>query len=261
MSAPGRSGRTLVRRVAAGVLAAGLLAGGAGEALAQTRDRTPRQTLFIGLDTSGSFQREGYTDAVAFLAFYIHGHLSGLGGLAIPRDLFVAAVGGQDSDEPKSFRPIHDFAGKSVAQIEADLRAWFPPTDVLTDYNAFFRRVAGIVKERNLLLRPVSVVIVTDGIPDVSAGAGSPESFRQIDLGPLEYLARRVTVRVAYTSAPIAERWRTMVPRQRVRLWIVDREVMRGWRAQLAPDTGPENQGRLWKWVLENVDFRVRRGT
>lgn len=257
-----RPGRTLVRRLAAGVLSAALVAAGAVEALAQTRDRTPRQTLFVGLDTSGSFQRAGYGDAVAFLAFYIHGHLKGLGGLAVPRDMFVAAVGGKDSDEPKAFRPIHDFAGKSVTQIEADLRAWFPPTDVLTDYNAFFRRVAGIVKERNLLLRPVSVIIVTDGIPDVSAAAaGSPESFKQIDLGPLEYLARSVTVRVAYPSAPVGERWRTMVPRQRVRLWTVDQEVMKGWRAQLAPDAEPAGQGRLWKWVIENVDFRVRRGT
>lgn len=255
-------GRALIHRVLAGVLAVPLVAAGADQAIAQVRDRTPRQTLFVGLDTSGSFQRAGYSDAVTFLAYYIHGHLNGLGGLSVPRDLFVAAVGGKDSDEPKAFRPIHDFAGKSVVQIEADLRAWFPPTDVLTDYNAFFRRVAGIVKERNLLLRPLSVLIVTDGIPDVAGvAAGSPDAYRQIDLAPLEYLARRVTVRVAYPSPPVGERWRTQIPRQRVRLWTVDYEVMRGWRGQVTPDVEPTGQGRLWKWVLENVDFRVRRGT
>ncbi len=257
-----RPRRSRTRRLVLGALAAALVVIGADPGLAQNRDRTPRQTLFVGVDTSGSFQGVGYADAVTFLAFYIHGHLNGLGRLAVPRELFVAAVGGKDSDEPKAFRPIHDFAGKSVAQIEADLRAWFPPTDVLTDYNAFFRRVAGIVKERNLLLRPVSVLVVTDGIPDVSGTeAGSTESYRQIDLGPLEYLARSVTVRVAYVSAPVADRWRTKVPRQRVRLWTVDQEVMRGWRAQLTPDTAPGDQERLWKWVRENVDFRVRRGT
>ncbi|MGH7393853.1 MAG: hypothetical protein ACREM3_31005 [Candidatus Rokuibacteriota bacterium] len=250
------------RLLAAGALAAALLGAVAGEAVAQTRDRTPRHTFFIGLDTSGSFQRTGYGDAVAFLAYYIYGHLNGLGGLAVPRDLFVAAVGGKDSNEPKAFRPIHDFAGKSIVQIEADLRAWFPPTDTLTDFNAFFRRVAGIVKERNLLLRPVSVMVVTDGVPDVAGvPAGSADAYRQIDLDPLEYLARSVTVRVAYASPAVGERWRTQVPRQRVRLWTVDHEVMKGWRAQVTPDVDPGGQGRLWKWMRENVDFRVRRGT
>jgi len=251
-----------LRPLAAAALAAALLWAGAGDAFGQMRERTPRQTLFVGLDTSGSFQRAGYADAVAFLAYYIHGHLNGLGGLAVPRDMFVAAVGGKEGDEAKSFRPIHDFAGKSVGQIEADLKAWFPPTDALTDFNAFFRRVAGIVKERNLLLRPVNIVLVTDGVPDVAgAPAGSADAYRQIDLGPLEYLARSVTVRVAYPSAPVGERWRTLVPRQRVRLWTVDHEVMKGWRAQLSPDAEPAVQGRLWKWMMENVDFRVRRGT
>lgn len=254
--------RAATRRLVAWALAAALVVAGTGESAAQTRDRTPRQTLFVGLDTSGSFQRAGYNDAVTFLAYYIHGHLNGLGGLAVPRDLFVAAVGGKEGDETKAFRPIHDFVGKSVVQIEADLRAWFPPTDLLTDYNAFFRRVAGIVKERNLLLRPVSMIIVTDGIPDVTGvAAGSPDAYRKIDLAPLEYLARNVTVRVAYPSPPVGERWRSQVPRQRVRLWTVDSEVMRGWRAQMAPDVEPAGQARLWKWVMENVDFRVRRGT
>jgi len=252
------------RKLAIGLLAAAVLAGTAGAAAASARERVPRQTMFIGLDTSGSFQRAGYDDAVAFLAYYIYGHLNGLGGLSRPRDLFVAAVGGKDVDETKAFRPIHDFAGKSVEQIAADLKAWFPPSDAMTDFNAFFRRVAGIVKERGLVLRPLGIVIVSDGIPDVAATTfrpGSPEAYRQIDLGPLEYLARNVTVRVAYASAPVAERWRTLVPRQRVRLWTVDQEVMRGWRSQMRPEAQPAEQDRLWEWVRENVDFRVRRGT
>jgi hypothetical protein len=248
----------------AAALAAATVAGAAGDAAAQTRERTPRQTLFIGLDTSGSFQRAGYEDALAFLAHYIYGHLNGLGGLSRPRDLFVAGIGGNDADETKAFRPIHDFTDKSVEQIERDLRQWFPPTDTMTDFNAFFRRIAGIARERNLLLRPVSVVVVTDGVPDVSgptAAPGSPEVYRQIDLAPLEYLARSVTVRVAYTSPPVSERWRTLVPRQRVRLWTVEHEVMKGWRTQLKPEAPPAEQERLWRWVRENVDFRVRRGT
>lgn len=252
------------RRVgpAAAALVVAVLAA-VGAAAAEPRERIARQTLFIGLDTSGSFQRAGYDDALSFLAFYIHAHLEGLGGLERPRDLFVAAVGGRQTDEPKAFRPMHDFAGKSAAQIEADLRAWFPPTDTLTDFNAFFRRVAQIARERNLLLRPVTILLVTDGVPDPvpSGTAGAPAAYRAIDLSPLEYLARRVTLRLAYPSPPVAERWRTLVPRQRVRLWTVDDVVMKGWRAQLVPAAAPSEQARLWKWVRENVDFRARRGT
>lgn len=158
---------------------------------------------------------------------------------------------------------MHDFAGKSAAQIEADLRAGFPPTDTLTDFNAFFRRVAQITRERNLLLRPVTILLVTDGVPDPvpSGTAGAPAAYRAIDLSPLEYLARRVTLRLAYPSPPVAEWWRTLVPRQRVRLWTVEDVVMKGWRAQLVPDAAPSEQARLWKWVRENVDFQARRGT
>ncbi len=236
----------------------------AGPAAFAAGEVPARQTLFIGIDTSGSFQRAGYGDALGFLALYIYGHLEGFGGLERPRELFVAPVGGREPDEPKAFRPLHDFAGKTAAQIEADLRAWFPPTDTLTDFNAFFRRVAQIVKERNLLLRPVTILIVTDGVPDVSPGAapaGSPEAYRAIDLAPLEYLARRVTLRLAYPTPPVAERWRTLVPRQRVRLWTVDDVVMRGWRAQFAPAEEPVAQVRFWKWVRDNVDVRARRRT
>ena len=229
---------------------------------AQMPERAARQTLFIGLDTSGSFSRSGYDDSLAFLAYYLYGHMHGLGGLSSPRDLFVAAIGGKSGDEPKAFHPIHDFASKSIGRIEADLRQWFPPSDTLTDFNAFFHQVARIAKERNLLLTPLSIMLVTDGVPDIPRmKAGSPDSYRQIDLAPLEYLSRSVTVRIAYPSPPVSERWRTLVPRKRVRLWAVDAEVMKGWRAQMKPDTDPASQDRLWKWVRENVDFRVRRGT
>ena len=109
------------------------------------------------------------------------------GGLAKPRDLFVTAIGGKDNHEPKSFHPIHDFNNKDVKQIEADLRKWFPPTDTLTDFNVFFEQIARTVKERNLVLAPITVMVVSDGVPDVRGGAiksGTPDSYRQIDLIP-----------------------------------------------------------------------------
>ena len=219
--------------------------------------------MFVGVDTSGSFLKSGYDDAMTFLAHYLYGHLNGLGGLTRPRELFVAGIGGRTTDEPKAFRPIHDFVGKDVAQIEADLREWFPARDTLTDFNAFFRQVARLARERNLILTPITVMVVSDGVPDVpatQAKPGSREAYGTIDLSELEYLSRSVTVRLAYASPKVGDRWRRLVPRQRVRFWAVEREVMAGWRHQVTADVGLSDQDRLWKWVRENVDYRVRRG-
>lgn len=241
-------------------LLAGLLA---TAAMAQpATDRMGRETLFVGVDTSGSFIQSGdYPNAMSFLAYYLYGHLNGLGGLSQPRELFVAAIGGKAASEPKAFHPILDFAGKDIAQIEADLKRWFPSTDTLTDFNVFFAQAARIAKERNLVLSPITVLMVTDGIPDVPIANVKPGSlgmYQRIDLGPLEYLSRNLTVRLIYASPKVAERWRKEVPRQRVRLWTTESEVMKGWRHQLTDGVEPADQTRLWKWVRDNVDFRVR---
>ena len=246
-------------------LARALLVGGllATTAAAQpTTDNKLRESLFVGVDTSGSFVQSGeYDNAIRFLAYYLYGHLNGLGGLSQPRELFVAAIGGKEANEPKAFRPILDFAGKDIAQIEADLKRWYPPTDTLTDFNVFFAQVARIAKERNLVLSPITVLLVTDGIPDVAVPGAKPGSlalYRKIDLTPLEYLSRNLTVRVVYSSPKVGEHWRKEVPRQRVRFWATEAEVMRSWQAQLVAGANPGDQTRLWKWVRDNVDFRVR---
>jgi len=246
------------RRLAAAlVLTAGLAT--SVPALAQGPDvRPPRGALFVGVDTSGSFRRD-YDNALAFLAYYIYGHLHGLGELTRPRELFVAPIGGKESNEPKAFRPIHDFSGKSIEQIEADLRRWYPPSDTLTDFNAFFVQVARIAKERGLTLSPITIMIVSDGIPDVpGAKPGSMPLYERIDLSPLEFLSKNLTLRLTYASPRVGENWRKHVRRQRVRLWTAEVEVMKSWQAQLMPGNDPAGQARLWKWVRENVDFRVR---
>ena len=228
----------------------------------QSADGKPRSTLFVGVDTSGSFQNSGsYDDAMAFLAHYIYGHLNRLGGLEQPRQMFVAAIGGTDPDEPKAFHPIHDFAGKDIPQLEQELREWFAPNDALTDFNPFFQQVSRIVKDRNLILAPITLMIVTDGIPDFSvpgAKAGSQAMYEQIDLGPLEYLSKRTTLRLAYVSPKVGENWRELVPRQRLRLWTVEAEVMRGWKDHADQGGAPPDQARLWEWIQQNVDYRVR---
>src|SRR5512134_713137 len=224
--------------------------------------RKPKSTLFIGVDASGSFRTSGhYENALSFLAHYIYGHINELGGLDKPQAMFVASVGGKNLREPKSFHPIHEFEGKEVSEIETELKQWFPPTDVVTDFNPFFHEVARITKERNLVLAPVNVIIITDGVPDSSitgVKAGAQELYQKIDLKPLEYLSRNVTLRLAYVSPKVGEQWRAHVPRHRVRLWTVDAEVMKGWKAQMQPGTDLQEQTKFWRWLRDNVDFRIR---
>ncbi len=221
--------------------------------------RSPRYTLVMGIDVSGSFHNSGsYDDAVKFAAYYLEAHLNGFGGLQVPTAVFVGSVGGSRQGEAKTFHPIHDFLGKDGDQIEADLREWFPSEDLLTDFNTFFEQAADLIKSRGLVLAPLNMVLFTDGVPDVPRGS-QEDPYTSIDLSPLEYLSRSVTIRVLYPSPTVASSWRRGVSRRRVRLWTQDAEVMRGWDAQFRPGVAMEEQDLLWTWVLDNVDFRVRR--
>ena len=219
---------------------------------------TPRNTLVMGIDVSGSF-RQHYADGIEFAAYYLYGHLNGLGGLRTPTAVFVGSVGGEEAGEVKSFHPIHDFQGKSVQEIAASLREWFPPQDQVTDFNTFFDRAATLIKRQNLVLAPLNVVIVSDAVPDVPAAPGDTLGpYAQVKVGPLEYLSRSTTVRLLYPTPSVAVRWERGVDRNRVRLWTVDAQVMAGWREQMVPGAPPDAQERLWKWIADNVDFRVR---
>jgi hypothetical protein len=222
----------------------------------------PRSTLVIGLDVSGSFRDGRYFDeSIQFASLYIYGHLNGLGGLRPITDLFVGTLGGERVGEPKSFHPIQDFSGKSPQQIAADLHAWFPETDPLTDFNAFFQRVAVHIKRQNLVLAPLNIVMFSDGLPDIPGARNmSPaQLYGKVDLDPLEYLSRSVTVRLLYATPGIAQNWERLVKRSRVRLWTQDEQVMQGWRRHLVADVPAERQDSVWSWMQQIVDFRVRR--
>ena len=222
--------------------------------------RVARSTLVVGIDVSGSFQRGGrYESSIDFAANYIYAHLHGLGGLKQPTALFVGSVGGDIKDETKAFQPIHTFQDMSVEQISAYLRKEYPARDGLTDFNPFFERVAALVKRQNLILSPLNVVLFTDGLPDMPTAKGdSLGKYAKIDVSDLEYLSKSVTVRVLYPSPTIAVAWERKVPRRRVRMWTVDNEVMATWVRHYRPGLPPEQQEALWKWIADNVDFRVR---
>jgi hypothetical protein len=220
----------------------------------------PRSTLIVGMDVSGSFRKSGrYNDALEFAALYIYAHMKGFRNLKQPTDVFIGTMGGQKTGEAKTFHPIQDLTGKSPAQIEASLRAWFPETDPITDYNAFFERVAVHVQRQNLGLQPLSIVMFSDGVPDIP-GAKGDDLYRRINVKPLEFLSRSVTVRLLYASPRVAQRWEKHVPRKRVRLWTQDADVMQGWRRHMVASAPLERQDSLWSWMENVVDFRVRRG-
>ena len=224
--------------------------------------RVARSTLVIGIDVSGSFRGKGrYDSAIDFAANYLYAHIHGLGGLKQPTAVFVGSFGGEKPGETKSFQPIHTFQNMSVAEIAAFLRKEYPSNDGLTDFNPFFERVGTLVKRQNLVLSPLNIVMLTDGLPDTpSEKNDSLSKYKKINVSGLEYLSKNTTIRVLYPRPTVAVHWEKKVPRRRVRMWTVDDEVMATWRSHYHVGTKPEGQAELWKWISDNVDFRVRSG-
>jgi len=250
-----RMTRAALRMTAAGLA---LTVGACGAPPQEGGSSIPRNTLVIGIDVSGSFGKN-YESSIDFTANYIYAHLHGLGGLKQPTAVFVGTIGGEHPQETKSFQPIDTFEGMSVTEIAKYLRKEYPNRDGLTDFNPFFNRVATLITRQNLVLAPLNVVLVTDGVPDTPAAKNdSLGKYKRIDVSKLEYLSKNVTVRVLYPRPTIAVRWEKQVPRHRVRMWTVDDEVMATWTKHYHKGIPPEEQTELWKWIGDNVDFRVR---
>lgn len=220
--------------------------------------RIARSTLVIGIDVSGSFGKN-YESSLDFVANYIYAHLHGLDGLQQPTAMFVGSIGGEHPQETKSFQPIETFQNMSVPEIAAFLRKQYPSHDGLTDFNPFFARTATLVTRQNLVLAPLNIVLVTDGVPDTPAAKNdSLGKYKRIDVSKLEYLSKNVTVRVLFPRPTIAVRWEKQVPRHRVRMWTVDDEVMETWKKHYRSGATPADQTELWRWIADNVDFKVR---
>lgn len=220
----------------------------------------PRLSMFVGVDISGSFMRGNhYDDAIEFLAHYLYAHLNGLGDLETPNALFVSSIGGATADQPKTFYPKQMFEHLSVEEIAAKLRSIFPRTEEnpFTDYNAFFEQIALTVRNKKLILRPISVVMVSDGVPDVHREGAT--DYRSIRLKPLEGLSRNITLRLLYTDAEVGRNWQTKVPRRRVKIWTQDAPVMISWKDPkiFAAEIPLEKQDRFLSWVSDIVDYGV----
>jgi hypothetical protein len=221
----------------------------------------PRLVLFVGVDVSGSFVNSpSYSDSLKFLSRYLYAHLNGYGDLEVPHSLFVGLIGGKKADEAKTMYPIHVFQDKSIDQIEATLTDIFKnkTENPYTDFNSYFEQVQNTVKNRKLILKPISIVLLSDGKPD--SPVKGDKKYKQIDLGPLENLSRDVTVRLLYTDADTGDHWQNQVPRRRVKVWSQDKEVMKRWKESNIIDRKKpfSEQKKFFKWIKDNVDFRVR---
>jgi len=226
----------------------------------ETGNPKPRLSMFVGVDISGSFTNGGYYDnSIEFLSHYLYAHLNGVGELEVPNVLFVSSIGGASAGEPKTFYPKQMFENKSIEEIAGKLREIFPKVEEnrYTDYNAFFEQIATTVRNRKLVLRPISVIMLTDGVPDVKREGKT--DFRSINVKPLESLSRNITVRVLYTSAETGKNWQTRVPRSRVKIWTQDAKVMVSWNdpAIFSAEQPLETQKSFVHWVEENVDYGV----
>jgi hypothetical protein len=222
-----------------------------------------RLVMFLGVDISGSFMRsKNFDDSLSFAAHYLYAHLNGLGGLEVPHSLFVGSIGGASPDEAKTFYPIQTFANKSVDEINAQLHEIFPrkKENPFTDFNAFFGQIAEFVRSRNLVMRPISIVMLSDGIPDAPVVGGGKDHYKNVRLDPLENLARKITLRILYTDAVVGMNWQTKVKRQRVRVWTQDAAVMQSWQDPkiFEPQLAIAKKTRFLSWIKENVDFSVR---
>lgn len=224
-------------------------------------DGTPKGKLvmFVGVDISGSFLRsKSFKDSLEFLSNYIYAHLNGIGDLDVPHSLFIGSIGGRKTDEAKTFFPIQAFQYLSIPEIHKKLKSIFPKnkTNPFTDYNSFFKQVAEFVESKSLTLRPISILMLSDGIPD------SPKKYdyKSIKLEPLEFLARNITLRVLYTSADVGKNWRTKITRQRVKIWTQDANVMKDWKSKqiFQPELPFKEKKRFFSWIKDNVDFKVR---
>lgn len=222
----------------------------------------PRGALFVGVDISGSFLKgPHFSDSLLFLANYLYLHLNGIDDFEIPKEVFVGSIGGAKKDDPKTMFPREVFENKSVDEILAKLKEIFPASkeNPFTDFNAFMEQVKEVSNTHNLAMKPITILMLTDGIPDLG-GKDKHEKFRAINLSPLEFLSRNVTVRLLYTNADSAKSWNTKVKRTRVKIWTQDDLVMKTWRDEkiFIPNKPIAEQDKLFNWIKKNVDFQTR---
>jgi len=101
------------------------------------------------------------------------------------------------------------------------------------------------------------VVLVTDGIPDAPGKRKQNQRYRCILPGiSLPTGDGAPALPQADHLPPVGDAGSPQAAAHVDR----DGQVMVGWKTQVKPGVSPRQQDDLWKWVLDNVDYRVRAG-
>jgi len=117
------------------------------------------------------------------------------------------------------------------------------------------------IKRQNLVLAPLNIVLVLRRRGPIP-GAGrmsAPQLYAKIDVSRSN-ICRATSRSVAYAQPQVAPKLGKLVPRNRVKIWTQDQNVMVGWHAMRSRASAMERQDSLWSWTQQIVDFRVRRG-
>jgi len=80
------------------------------------------------------------------------------------------------------------------------------------------------------------------------------EAYSKIDISPLEYLAKNISIRILYAAPKVGHNWRNYVPTKRIKVWTVEPQVMYGWSDQLKIN----GQKGMYAWIRDNVDLRIK---
>jgi len=223
----------------------------------------PRSTLVVGLDISGSFRKSGQFDpAMRYASLYIYAHVNALGGLKQATDVFVGFFGWRARRTTQNV-PSHSGSERQVAGGNRGRPASLVPRRG-SDHR--FQRLLPADRRPHQAAKPgpgsVEHRDVFRRCPRFP-GAGrlpAPQLYAKIDVSPIEYLSRNVTIRLLYAQPTVAQNWEKLVPRNRVKIWTQDEQVMAGWRRHEVAGVPLDRQDSLWSWTQQIVDFRVRRG-
>jgi len=196
------------RRVAALVLALGVIACSPSE-----KATTPRSTLVIGLDISGSFRRNpSFNGAIEFAALYIYGHLNGVGGLQPNTAIFVGELGGERPGQAKVFHPIQISRAKRPRRLRRTCARGSPRRpDHRLQRVLPARRLAREAQQPGPIAAQRRALL---GRRADFPGAGRislDDRYKRVDMSALEFLSRNVTVRLLYADPPIAQLWERRV--------------------------------------------------
>ena len=176
------------------------------------------------------------------------------GGLPTPTASLWAPSAARARSGPLLFCPINDFQGLSSDQVAANNYPDLVPAHRRVDRLQRVLRPGGATGQGTWADPRAAECGGALGRPrDLPPGCTSRKRapYQRIDLQPLEYLSRSVTVPLLYASPTVGDEWKRQVKRKRVRMWTEEAQVMTGWHAQFKSGLAIDQQTDFLKWVSD----------